>query len=335
MSDDLPTLSVVVPVYRSRECLAPLVARLEAAMDRAELGPGGFEVVLVNDGSPDDSWSEIVRLSSSHPCVRGLSLSRNFGQHNATMAGLRESRGLYVVVMDDDLQHPPEAVPAIFERLRDGADVCFTTYRDRQHALWKTLGSRINDLFATWLLDKPRGVYLSSFKGMSRMVVEAICRYDGPFTYVDGLILDVTRNVESIEIQHTARLAGQGNYNLRRSVGLWLRMVTSFSVLPLRMASLSGGLMGMVAAALACFLAVEVLLHGAPVPGWASTMVAILLVGSVQLIAIGVIGEYVGRAYLRLNNSPQYVVRSRVGKIGGPPVSVCSGVGYSPTSRRG
>lgn len=313
MSEILPTLSVVVPVYRSCECLAPLVARLEAAMDRAGLGSGGFEVVLVNDGSPDDSWSEIVRLSSNYPSVRGVSLSRNFGQHNAAMAGLRESRGRYVVVMDDDLQHPPEAVPAILQRLRDGADVCFTTYRDRQHAVWKTLGSRANDLFATWLLDKPRSLYLSSFKGMSRMVVEAICRYDGPFTYIDGLILDVTRNVESIEIQHTTRLAGKGNYNLRRSFSLWLRMVTSFSVLPLRMASLAGGLMGMLAAALACYLTVQVVRHGTPVPGWASMMVAILIVGSIQLIAIGVIGEYIGRAYIRLNNSPQYIIRSRVG----------------------
>lgn len=313
MSDILPKLSVVVPVYRSRDCLGPLLDRLEAVMGPAGLGPGDFEVVLVNDGSPDDSWSEIVRLSSSRPCIRGVSLSRNFGQHNATMAGLRESRGRYVVVMDDDLQHPPEAVPAILEKLRDGADVCYTTYRDRQHAVWKVLGSRANDLFATWLLDKPRGLYLSSFKGMNRMIVEAVCCYDGPFTYIDGLILDVTRNVESIEIQHTSRLAGKGNYNLRRSFSLWLRMVTSFSVLPLRLASLAGGLMGLLAAGLSCYLAVQVMRYGTPVPGWASTMVAILMVGSVQLIAIGLIGEYVGRAYLRLNNSPQYVVRNRVG----------------------
>lgn len=318
MSENLPVLSVVIPVYRSRDHLESLVTRLEGALVGARIGPRGFEVILVNDGSPDESWDEIVRLSSRHPTLRGINLSRNFGQHNATMAGLREAGGDYVVVMDDDLQHPPEAVPLILAQLQAGADVCFTIYRDRRHAIWKRVGSWLNDVAATWLLNKPRGLYLSSFKGMNRMVVEAVSQYDGPFTYVDGLILGVTSNFGTLDIQHQSRASGEGNYTLRRSVSLWLKMVTSFSVFPLRLASFAGGLMGAAAALLACYLTYGVLRFGSPVPGWASTIVTILVVGSVQLIALGVIGEYVGRAYLRINNRPQYVVRGRIGGGAGP-----------------
>ena len=303
-------VSIVIPVYRSRDCLAPLVEELTAVLSSA-IPSGSYEIVLVNDDSPDDSWAEIARLAAAFFPVKGVSLSRNFGQHNATMAGLRESLGRYVVVMDDDLQHPPSAIPDILASLRSGADVCYTVYRGRKHALWKKIGSWVNDVAATVLLGKPRGLYLSSFKGLTRIVVDAVTTYDGPFTYLDGLILDVTRKIEVVSIAHGHRFAGEGNYGLVKSVSLWLKMATSFSILPLRLASLAGMLLGVAAAALAGYIAIGSLVNGTTYPGWASIMVAVLIVGCMQLLGIGLIGEYMGRAYLRMNNKPQFVVRER------------------------
>jgi polyisoprenyl-phosphate glycosyltransferase len=305
-----PKISIVVPVYKSRDCLATLVAEIDRVMKQTQ-DRRRYELILVNDCSPDGSWAEIVRLAAIYPAVRGISLSRNFGQHNATMAGLCESVGHYVVIMDDDLQHPPSAIPALVERLRSGADVCYTTYVERKHALWKRVGSWINDVAATVLLGKPKGLYLSSFKGLNRIVVDAITRYDGPFTYIDGLVLDVTRNISVLPIEHQARFAGDGNYNLYRSISLWLKMATSFSILPLRIASLTGIFLGLLSASFAIFIAVRVLLLGSPHPGWASVFVAVLMVGCMQLLGIGLVGEYLGRAYLRMNDKPQYVVRTR------------------------
>ena len=307
---DSPEVSIVIPVYRSRDCLAPLVEELTAVLSSV-IPSGSYEIVLVNDDSPDDSWAEIARLAAAYLPVKGVSLSRNFGQHNATMAGLRESLGRYVVVMDDDLQHPPSAIPDILASLRSGADVCYTVYRGRKHALWKKIGSWINDVAATVLLGKPRGLYLSSFKGLTRIVVDAVTTYDGPFTYLDGLILDVTRKIDVVSIQHGHRFAGQGNYGMAKSVSLWLKMATSFSILPLRLASLAGMLLGVAAATLAAYIVVGSLVNGTTYPGWASIMVAVLVVGCMQLLSIGLIGEYMGRAYLRMNNKPQFVVRER------------------------
>ena len=303
-------VSIVIPVYRSRDCLAPLVEELTAVLAGA-IASGSYELILVNDDSPDDSWAEIARLAAAYPSIKGISLSRNFGQHNATMAGLREASGRYVVVMDDDLQHPPSAIPDILASLRGGADVCYTIYCGRKHALWKKFGSWVNDAAATILLGKPRGLYLSSFKGLTRIVVDAVKTYDGPFTYLDGLILDVTRKIDVVTIEHGHRFAGEGNYGLVKSLSLWLKMATSFSILPLRLASLAGMLLGAAAAGLAGYIVVGSLVNGTSYPGWASIMVAVLVVGCMQLLGIGLIGEYMGRAYLRMNNKPQFVVRER------------------------
>jgi polyisoprenyl-phosphate glycosyltransferase len=304
------TLSIVVPVYKSQDCLKTLIDETISALSATDLAHS-YEIILVNDDSPDGSWKEIKRIAAERPQVRGVSLLRNFGQHNATMAGLKDSRGRYVVIMDDDLQHPPAAIPKIVQQLRDGADVCYTIYRHRKHAAWKKLGSWINNAAATVLLGKPHALYLSSYKGLSRVVVDAVTRYDGPFTYIDGLILDVTRNINVLAVDHQDRLKGEGNYNLVRSISLWLKMATSFSVLPLRVASIAGMLLGIVAAGMAVYVVIRVLILGTPYPGWASVIVTVLLVGSMQLLGIGLVGEYIGRAYLRMNNKPQFIVRER------------------------
>ena len=302
-------LSIVVPVYRSALILPRLIEQISAEMNQAGLA-GNFELLLVNDASPDDSWQVILSLVKKYPFVRGISLRRNFGQHNATMAGLNCVRGEFVVIMDDDLQHPPQAINDMLRALGQNYDVCYTRYLNRQHVAWKKLGSQFNDLVATYLLNKPKGLYLSSFKAIRREVADEIVKYDGPYAYVDGLILDITRSITTIDVEHQARDEGEGNYNLRRSLSLWLKMATSFSVVPLRLATFLGFSVTALSAIFIIFLIIEKILHPDLPAGWTSLIATILFIGGMQTLFIGLIGEYLGRAYLKLNRKPQYVIGS-------------------------
>lgn len=303
-----PAVSIVVPVYRSAEVLPRLVSETELAM-LAGNAAGDFELLLVCDASPDESWTVIQELAGRLHFVRGVLLRKNAGQHNATMAGLRYARGRRIVVMDDDLQHPPSAIPTLLAALDRGFDVCYTRYRHRKHAFWKRVGSAVNDIAAMILLKKPRGLYLSSFKAMDAAVTREVIKYDGPYAYVDGLILDVTRHITSVDIEHAERASGSGNYNLVRSISLWLKMATSFSVFPLRLLSIGGMILALFSLAMSVVVIVAKLIDPNIPVGWPSLMATILLVGGLQMIGLGLIGEYLGRAYLKLNRKPQYVIR--------------------------
>jgi glycosyltransferase involved in cell wall biosynthesis len=303
-----PDVSVVVPVYRSQEILPRLVEETTRAL-AASGHVRQFELILVCDASPDESWRVIQQLAQANPSVRGVLLRKNAGQHNATMAGLARARGARVVVMDDDLQHPPSAIPAMLAELDRGYDVCYTYYHNRQHAFWKKAGSKLNDVAANVLLSKPKGLYLSSFKALDSAIAKEIVKYDGPYAYVDGLILDVTRRIASIEIEHAPRASGQGNYDLSRSLSLWLKMATSFSVYPLRIMLVGGSLLALLSLIVVVYIIVIKLLDPSIPAGWTSLIATILLVGGLQLIGLGLIGEYLGRAYLKLNRKPQYVIR--------------------------
>jgi undecaprenyl-phosphate 4-deoxy-4-formamido-L-arabinose transferase len=306
-------LSIVVPVYRGSATVARLVEAL------SDLQPaGGLEIILVNDGSPDDS-GDIIQgfLPDVRVPVIYIEHARNYGEHNAVMTGLRHARGDYVITMDDDLQNPPEEVVKLYDHARLGGwDVVYTRYAVKQHAGWRNLGSRFANRVADQLLDKPRGLYLSSFRCMSAFVVKAVTRYGGPYPYVDGLIMQVTQRIDSIEVRHLPRIEGRSNYNLTRLVRLWLNLATSFSLAPLRLAIYAGlGLSVLGAAGAVATIAEALITHNTP-SGWASTMTVLLLVSGVQSMILGVLGEYVGRTFLSANGKPQGSVR--VVKRGGP-----------------
>ena len=300
-------LSIVIPVYRGAATIGRLVEALSALRPA-----GGLEIVLVNDGSPDNSGDVCKMLvQSSTVPLTYIEHARNFGEHNAVMTGLRQASGAYVITMDDDLQNPPEEVIRIYDHARLGNwDVVYTRYGVKQHAGWRNIGSSFANAVADRLLDKPKGLYLSSFRCMSAFVVQAVTRYQGPYPYVDGLIMQVTQRIDSIEVDHLPRIEGRSNYNLARLVRLWLNLATSFSLAPLRLAIYAGVVMALLGAAGAvATIAEALLLHNTP-SGWASTMTVIMLVAGVQSMILGVLGEYVGRTFLSANGKPQGTVRA-------------------------
>jgi undecaprenyl-phosphate 4-deoxy-4-formamido-L-arabinose transferase len=299
-------LSIVIPVYNGAASIGELVAALEG-LDI----PGGHEIVLVNDGSPDNSLAVCRELvARAKVPITLIDHARNYGEHNAVMTGLRHARGAHVINMDDDLQNPPEEIARLLAYAQEtGADVIYTYYDEKQHAGWRNLGSRFTNWVAGFVLDKPKGLYLSSFRCMNAFVAREITRYDGPFPYVDGLILQVTQRIDRLLVRHLPRAVGRSNYTLRRLLRLWMSMFVNFSVMPLRISTLTGFGLSVIGALGAIATIVDALFIAEP-PGWASLMAALMLLSGVQLMILGIVGEYLGRLYLTVNRKPQSTVRS-------------------------
>jgi undecaprenyl-phosphate 4-deoxy-4-formamido-L-arabinose transferase len=300
-----PALSIVIPVYNGAGSIADLVHTLEELPVE-----GGHEIILVNDGSPDGSL-ELCRalVDGARVPITLVDLARNYGEHNAVLAGLRHASGAHVITMDDDLQNPPEEVERLLAFAQDsGKEVVYTCYDEKQHPIWRNLGSRFANRVASFVLEKPKGLYLSSFRCVSAFVVHEITRYEGPFPYIDGLILQVTCDIDHLVVQHLPRAAGHSNYTLRRLLRLWMSMFVNFSVMPLRVSTITGfALSGM--GGFAGAIVVAEALTSSPPAGWASLMAALLLLSGVQLVILGIVGEYLGRLYLTANGKPQSVIR--------------------------
>ena len=303
-------ISVVVPVYNGAETVPKLIEQL----DKHLRPQNALELILVNDGSTRDNSDEVCEVAAQqNDWIVYIELSTNFGEHNAVMAGLNHCKGDYVVIMDDDLQNPPHEVIRLVDELdRGDYDVVFSYYKKKQHGMSRNLGSAFNNLIASYVLKKPRDLYLSSFKCISRSVVKQVIKYDGPYPYIDGLILRSTTRYGRLEVEHYSREAGRSGYSLRKLVGLWLNMFTNFSILPLRIASAIGLLLATLSGFAGIVVIIEKIMNPDLPTGWASIFVALLFMSSVQLLAIGLMGEYLGRVLMKLNNIPQFVVRRTI-----------------------
>ena len=302
-----PAISIVIPLYNSAETLPRLLEEI-SAMPTA----GETEVILVNDGSLDATEEIALRLMSTCKWpVTFISLSRNFGEHNAVLEGIRASVGDFIVTMDDDLQNPPSEAPKLLALAQsEGRDVVYSSYAEKQHAWWRNLGSRLTNLFADWSIDKPKGLYLSSFRCISRFVANEIGKSANPYPYIDALIFQVTQNVGVVTVRHEPRAGGESGYTLRRLVRLWMSMLINASVMPLRFATLAGMLMSVLGFAAVVAVLGNHFVHQEPL-GWGSLMAALLIFSGTQLLLLGIVGEYIGRIYLRVSEKPQTVVRFR------------------------
>jgi glycosyltransferase involved in cell wall biosynthesis len=302
-----PALSFVIPLFYSAETIMPLVREIEGLSVE-----GGHELVLVNDGSRDDTalrCRELLRTARIP--VTFVNHARNFGEHNAVLTGYRHARGAYVVNIDDDGQNPPaEALRLWQHAVREKLDVVYGHYTDKQHSAWRNLGSWFTNRMTDWVLDKPRGFYLSSFRCVSAFVAKEVAEHQGPFPYIDGLILQVTQEIGAVEVHHAARAGGHSGYDLRRLVRLWASTFVNFSIMPLRLATLLGLIMamgGLAGLALVFYLR---LTNRGPDYGWGTLMGALLLFSGSQLVMLGLIGEYLGRMFLTVSRRPQAVIRS-------------------------
>ena len=299
------SLSVVVPVYNGAASVPTLVEALSQLHVE-----GGLEIILVNDGSPDNSLDVCRTLCKRNAvALTVVNLARNFGEHNAVMAGYAHARGEYIINMDDDLQNPPEEVVRLWQYTRDNHhDVVYTFYEQKQHESWRNIGSRFTNWCADLVIDKPKGLYLSSFRCVNAFLAQEVLRHSGPFPYIDGLIFQITRNVGTLAVKHLPRATGESNYTLPRLLRLFMSMLLNFSVLPLRIGTLTGVLLAGIGIVGLLAIMVETLLTDTP-RGWASMMAGVLTLTGVQLMMLGIIGEYLGRMFLTINKKPQFVVR--------------------------
>ena len=226
-------LSVIIPVFKSELIIEELIKKLLASLNDLSL-PLTHEIILVNDNGSDACWIKIKQLALKHKQIKGIALSGNYGQHNAVMAGFNHCSGDYIITMDDDLQHPPQYIKAIIEQLNDGFDVCYTNYMNRKHALWKHLVSWINNIISSHLLNKPYKLYLSSFRGVKRNILNRVVENKSNNIYIDSEILKISPKITSIKINHQARFQGESTYSFRKLISLWFNMASDSSVRPFR-----------------------------------------------------------------------------------------------------
>lgn len=297
-------------MYNSAPTIGALVHRIEALQV-----PGGHEIVLVDDCGGRDNTAEVARelVRTARVPVTLIEHSRNFGEHNAVLTGWRHARGAYIVNLDDDGQNPPEEAVRLYEHAKaHGLDVVFGHYTLKQHSAWRNFGSWFTNKVTDWALDKPHGFYLSSFRCVAAATAREVTHYAGPYPYLDGLLLQVTQRIGSITVRHDARQAGESGYTLRRLVRLWLSAWLNFSLLPLRAATFLG--LATAAAGLIAFLGVVYLWYRntGPAYGWGWVMSAVLIFSGAQLAMLGLIGEYIGRMFLTVNQRPQSIVRDVV-----------------------
>ncbi len=302
-----PALSFVIPMYNAAATIAAVVRDIDALVIE-----GGHEIVLVNDGGLDDTVAVCRGLMrTTRVPITLVDHARNFGEHNAVLTGWRHARGAHIVNLDDDGQNPPrEGVRLWRHAVASGMDVVYGHYEIKQHSAWRNAGSWLTNRMTDWALDKPPGMYLSSFRCVSGFVARQVIGYAGPYPYVDGLLLQVTQRVTSIVVEHEPRRAGTSGYTLKRLIRLWLSAWLNFSLLPLRLATLTGLITALVG--LIAFLVVLWLwfVNRGPSYGFGWLMAAFLMFSGTQLVMLGLIGEYLGRMFLTVNQRPQAVVRA-------------------------
>ena len=231
-------VSIIVPVYNSSSMLEELVQRVNKTMSKLDF-KNDYELLLINDFSEDNSWKTIVKLIEQFSFIKGINLTENFGQHNAIMAGLNNCAGEYIITIDDDLQHPPEFISDILDELKTN-DVCYTNYRNRKHIGWKKFVSNLNNIISSFILNKSLKIYMSSYRGMISKIKLKIIQFKNPDVYIDGLIINSTKNIGMISVDHHARKYGESNYNLKKLLILWSNMILNFSFFPFRTASVLG-----------------------------------------------------------------------------------------------
>ena len=302
-------ISFVIPCYRSEKTIEGVVSEIKSTV--AQRPEVDYEIIMVSDHSPDNVYSVIERLAKDDPAhCRGLELSKNFGQQSALMAGYSRTTGDIAFAMDDDGQAPVDAIWRVIDEMERGRfDVVYGTYPAKKHNLFRNFGSMINHLMGVWLVGKPKNLHTTSFNAARRFIIDEILRYNGPYAYIGGLFFRITKNIGKIEVQHRARVYGTSGYTFTKLLGLWMNGFTAFSVKPLRLATWAGVTCSALGFLFGFWTIIKKLFIAPTLTvGYSSLMAALLFIGGMLMLILGLIGEYIGRIYICINQSPQYVV---------------------------
>ena len=297
-------ISFVIPCYRSEKTIGTVVEEIRKTMRGRE-----YEIILVNDCSPDGTISAIKALAAADKRITGVDLARNFGQHAALMAGFRQVTGDVVVCLDDDGQTPADEVDRLLAKIDEGYDAVYASYEDKKHSGFRNFGSRLNKKMTEIMLGKPKELYISSYFAVKRFVMEEMLRYEGCYPYVIGLVLRSTRNICNVPIKHREREVGVSGYTLAKLISLWMNGFTSFSVKPLRLANYVGCISALCGFIYMIVIIIRHFAVGSAPLGWSSTTALLLLIGGIILVVLGMMGEYIGRIYMCINATPQYIVK--------------------------
>ena len=304
-----PLISFVVPCYRSAGTIAAVVSEIADTVG-ARQAEFDHEIVLVNDGSPDNVADVIAGLCETYPQIVFVNLSRNFGQHSALMAGFAQVRGEIVVALDDDGQTPACECFKLIDKVRQGYDIVYAAYENRKQSAFRNLGSRFNAACNHFFFGQPSDLQVNSYYACQRFVVDAALQYPNPFPFVTGLLFQSVSRYANVPVTHRARAQGESGYSLKKLISLWANGVTAFSIKPLRFANYLGWVTAVFGFVFALVTVVRKLFDPSIEAGWSSTIAVLLVLGGVIIALIGVVGEYIGRIYLSINRFPQYVVRS-------------------------
>lgn len=303
-------VSFVIPCYRSEQTIGKVVEEINRTMKA--LTQYRYEIVLINDASPDGTFETIRKLCAGQKNICGVNLAKNFGQHAALMAGFQYTKGDIVVCLDDDGQTPADEAGKLLAEIEAGTDVVYARYPHKQHSGFRNLGSKVNELMTRVMLGKPRELYISSYFAARRFVVDEILRYENPFPYVIGLVLRTTKNISNVDVTHRERMIGTSGYTLGKLLGLWFNGFTAFSIKPLRIATVIGVISACGGFLYGIYTIIKKLLMPAVPVGFSALMAAVVFFCGLILLMLGMIGEYLGRVYISMNNSPQYVIRESI-----------------------
>lgn len=307
-------VSFVIPCYRSEATLPGVVKEIRETMEK--LDDYAYEVVLVNDCSPDNTFECIRKLCQENDNITGIDLAKNFGQHSALMAGFHSIKGDIIVCLDDDGQTPASEVDKLLLGIEEGADVVYAKYNHKHHSGFRNWGSRVNELMTRVMLGKPKHLYLSSYFASRRFVVDEMIRYEYAYPYVIGLVLRTTKNIINVEVEHRDRQAGTSGYTLGKLLNLWFNGFTAFSVKPLRIATVSGAVCAFIGFLYGIYTIIKKIFINPPglVTGFSALMSVLVFMGGMLMLMMGLVGEYMGRMYISMNNSPQFVIREMTGE---------------------
>ena len=303
-------VSFVIPCYRSALTIGNVVKEIQDAMKTLEAY--SYEIILVNDCSPDDTFDVITEICRKNQNICGVNLAKNFGQHGALMAGFHQVTGDILVCLDDDGQTPANEVGKLLEEIERGQDVVYASYEHKKHSLFRNFGSWVNEKMAQFLLGKPKELYVSSYFAARRFIVDEMLKYENAYPYVIGLVLRTTKRISNVPVQHREREIGTSGYTLGKLLALWFNGFTAFSTKPLRIATISGTVFACIGFLYTIYTIIKKFVNPAVPIGFSSMMSAILLIGGMIMIMLGLIGEYIGRMYICMNNAPQFVIRDLI-----------------------